>query len=57
MARLLQGPATASAGFDPMADARRSARVGLLVLAVAVGGFGTWAALAPLSGAVIVSGV
>jgi HlyD family type I secretion membrane fusion protein len=41
---------------EPMRDGRKIARVGIALLVVAFGGFGLWAALAPLSGAVIVQG-
>lgn len=37
-------------------DIKRISRLGLLIIAVAFGGFGLWAALAPLHGAVIASG-
>lgn len=37
-------------------DIKRITRLGLIVIAVAFGGFGLWAALAPLHGAVIASG-
>ena len=39
-----------------MQDGRQVARLGVALLVVAFGGFGLWAALAPLSGAVIVHG-
>jgi HlyD family type I secretion membrane fusion protein len=43
--------------LHPAADARRSVAAGLLIIAVAFGAVGTWAALAPLAGAIIASGV
>lgn len=38
-------------------DVKRISRLGLIVIAVAFGGFGLWAALAPLHGAVIATGL
>jgi HlyD family type I secretion membrane fusion protein len=42
--------------LHPAADARSSARLGLAVLAVAVGGIGAWAGVATLSSAIIAPG-
>ncbi len=41
---------------DPFSDGKKVIRAGLIVIAVMFGGFGTWIALAPLSGAVIAPG-
>jgi HlyD family type I secretion membrane fusion protein len=43
-------------GLHPAADVRRWIRAGLLTILFTFGGFGTWAAVAPLSGAVIAPG-
>lgn len=56
MEKVIPTESLPAGAFNPTAEARRTVRAGLLMLLVAVGGFGTWAALAPLSGAVIVSG-
>ena len=56
-AELAPGEILGVADTDPMVEAKRTIRTGPIVLAVTFGGFGTWAALAPLSGAVIVPGV
>lgn len=42
--------------LEPAAIAKRTIRSGMWLIVVAFGGFGTWAALAPISGAVIVPG-
>ncbi|MGE5504558.1 MAG: HlyD family type I secretion periplasmic adaptor subunit [Actinomycetota bacterium] len=41
----------------PATDFRGPMRAGLIVIAVALGGFGTWAALAPIGSAVVAQGV
>jgi HlyD family type I secretion membrane fusion protein len=43
--------------LHPAADARRSVAAGLGIIALAFGVVGAWAALAPLAGAIIASGV
>ena len=43
--------------LHPAADARRSIRIGLTVIALTFGVVGVWAALAPLAGAIIAPGV
>lgn len=43
--------------LEKASDFRRPIRIGLVVIAVAFGGLGTWAATAPLNGAVIAQGV
>jgi membrane fusion protein, epimerase transport system len=51
-------PATVAVAPDPAAqELRRLLRTGLFVVALAAAAFGTWLALAPLSGAVIAAGV
>lgn len=45
------------ASVEPFGDGRRIIRIGLTVIGIAFGGLGIWAAVAPLSGAVIVPGV
>jgi multidrug efflux pump subunit AcrA (membrane-fusion protein) len=47
---------SAPRAVDPAVTAARTIRAGLWLIALAFGGFGTWAVFAPLSGAVIVSG-
>lgn len=42
------------ANLDPFDEGRKAIRVGIVILAVAFGGFGLWAILAPLAGAIIV---
>jgi membrane fusion protein, epimerase transport system len=42
--------------LEPFRDGRKAMVVGIAILAVTFGGFGAWAALAPLAGAVIVTG-
>ena len=44
-------------GLHAAADVKRFIHIGLLAILVAFGGIGTWAAIAPLSGAVIAIGV
>jgi membrane fusion protein, epimerase transport system len=41
----------------PFEEGRKTIRMGITVLAVAFGGFGTWATFAPLAGAIIVPAV
>ncbi|HLO77858.1 MAG TPA: hypothetical protein VK196_15485, partial [Magnetospirillum sp.] len=43
--------------LTPQTDFAKPMRVGLAVIAVALGGFGTWAALAPLDSAVVTPGI
>lgn len=43
-------------GLHPTADVRRHIRLGVIVILVTFGGLGSWAALAPLSGAVVAPG-
>jgi HlyD family type I secretion membrane fusion protein len=57
MAALVNTVPPPSGADDPMVDARRAIRAGVVVLVVAFGGAGGWAVLAPLSGAVIVPGI
>lgn len=40
--------------LEPIEDGRKAIRTGIIILAVAFGGFGGWAVLAPLAGAIIV---
>ncbi len=42
--------------LDSFADDRRPRRVGLVIVALVFGVFGTWATFAPLSGAIVASG-
>lgn len=59
MTKMIQGPAPASGGAKTTAKSWSGARYitfGFVVLLVLVGGFGTWAATAKLSGAVIANG-
>ena len=42
--------------LDPLGEGRKSIRTGVAIIAVFFGGFGVWAAVAPLAGAVIVPG-
>jgi HlyD family type I secretion membrane fusion protein len=42
--------------LEPFRQGRRSVRIGLVLIVVFFGGFGAWAAIAPLAGAVIVPG-
>lgn len=53
----MRSPAAGSHRVHAGANVHRPVLVGFLILAVCFGGFGTWAALAPLSGAVIAAGV
>jgi membrane fusion protein, epimerase transport system len=41
---------------DPRKQARQVIRIGMIVIAVTFGGLGTWAAVAPLHGAVVAAG-
>jgi len=41
---------------EPFSEGRRAIRWGLAIILVAFGGFGSWAALAPIAGAIIVPG-
>ncbi|TAJ93159.1 MAG: HlyD family type I secretion periplasmic adaptor subunit [Gammaproteobacteria bacterium] len=43
-------------GLHAAADVRRPIRQGLIIILLSFGGFGAWAALAPLSGAVVAPG-
>jgi HlyD family type I secretion membrane fusion protein len=57
----MQRPLAAAANgpiidLTPETDFRKPMRVGLTVIAVALGGFGTWAATAPLDSAVVTPG-
>lgn len=49
-------PHRAEAAADPFHDGRRISRAGIVLIVLAFGGLGGWAALAPLNGAVIVPG-
>lgn len=49
-------PSSLSRNLHPAADPRANSRLGLVVLAVALGGMGAWAGLATLSGAIIAPG-
>ena len=49
--------AVAEPQLHPAADVRRLSRIGLIMLLSAFGAGGTWAALAPLAGAIIAQGV
>jgi len=53
---VIPAPQTASAEFDPMDNPRRHIIVGMIVLLVFFGGFGGWAAMAPLDAAVPAQG-
>jgi HlyD family type I secretion membrane fusion protein len=45
-----------AAPLEPFSEGRRTIRLGLAIILVAFGGFGVWAAFAPLAGAIIVPG-
>ena len=44
-------------GLHPAANIRWPVRIGILIIAVTFGGLGSWAAIAPLTGAIIAMGL
>ncbi len=57
MTYLLPSPQSESAGREPSSDTRRPIIIGLTIVLLFFGGFGAWAALAPLHSAAIAPGV